>query len=203
MSEIRLAVRRLMHRRSVMMISVITLATAIGAAAATWSLLSAVLLNPLPVRDPERLAMVGRAYQSGGISRIGGEIYPVLPTCARQRCVRIDRRRLAHSTAAPSQRSEGARHDVRAVREPVILRCAGYRDTSRARVLGGRRSPRRARCRGSLGSGTGARCSRQTPPCLDARLTVGNRTERHGRTLGPHGVHDGGSASRRADRGAS
>jgi hypothetical protein len=78
-SEIRLAIRRLMHRRSVMMISVITLATAIGAAAATWSLLSAVLLNPLPVRDPERLAMVGRAYQSGGISRIGGEIYPYYP----------------------------------------------------------------------------------------------------------------------------
>jgi MacB-like periplasmic core domain len=75
-SEIRLAVRRLMHRRSVMMISVITLATAIGAAAAMWSLLSAVLLNPLPVRDPERLAMIGRAYQSGRISRIGGEIYP-------------------------------------------------------------------------------------------------------------------------------
>src|SRR4051812_42146367 len=75
-SEIRLAVRRLMHRRSVMMISVVTLATAIGAAAATWSLLSAVLLNPLPVRDPERLAMIGRTYQSGGISRIGGEVYP-------------------------------------------------------------------------------------------------------------------------------
>jgi putative ABC transport system permease protein len=75
-SEIRLAARRLMHRRSVMMISVITLATAIGAAAATWSLLSAVLLNPLPVRDPERLAMVGSIYQSGGISRTGGATYP-------------------------------------------------------------------------------------------------------------------------------
>ena len=60
-----------------MAISVLTLAIAIGAGAATWSLLSAVLLHPLPVRDSGRLAMVG-AVQNAGARGPGqsGLIYP-------------------------------------------------------------------------------------------------------------------------------
>ncbi len=47
-----------------MAVSVLTLATAIGAGAATWSLLSAVLLNPLPVRDAE----LGAAMRHRGLA---------------------------------------------------------------------------------------------------------------------------------------
>jgi putative ABC transport system permease protein len=82
-SEIRLAIRRLMRGRGAMIASVLTLATAIGAATATWSLLSAVLLNPLPVRDPERLAMVGAMYEAGaGRSIQSGVAYPHYPHVA-------------------------------------------------------------------------------------------------------------------------
>jgi putative ABC transport system permease protein len=77
MNEIRLAARRLTYRRGAMLVSILTLATAIGAAAATWSVLSAVLLSPLPVREPERLAMVGGVYGAGsGRTLQGGVTYP-------------------------------------------------------------------------------------------------------------------------------
>ena len=76
MSELRLAFRRLTHRRGVMLISIMTLATSIGAAAATWSLLSAVLLRPLPVRDPHSLVLVATQNQLGGRTYQGGFIYP-------------------------------------------------------------------------------------------------------------------------------
>ena len=83
MSEIRLAIRRLMSARAAMGVSVLTLAMAVGAGAATWSLLSAVLLNPLPVRDPEGLAMVGAVYNAGaGRSIQGGVTYPYYPHVA-------------------------------------------------------------------------------------------------------------------------
>jgi hypothetical protein len=65
MAEIRLAIRRLTHRPAAAIASIVTLAGAIGAAAATWSLLSALLLHPLPVRDPASLFLVGEAHHSG------------------------------------------------------------------------------------------------------------------------------------------
>lgn len=66
MDEVRLAIRRLTARPAATIASVITLAFAIGAAAATWSLLSAVLLRPLPVRDPDRLVVIEAAWPAGG-----------------------------------------------------------------------------------------------------------------------------------------
>jgi predicted permease len=66
-----------------MAVSVLTLATAIGAGAATWSLLSAVLLNPLPVRDAERLAMVGAVLNAGARGPVqSGLVYPYYPHVA-------------------------------------------------------------------------------------------------------------------------
>ena len=60
-----------------MSVSVATLAMAIGAGAATWSLLSAVLLNPLPVRDADRLALVGSVHDVPGRGTVQrGLIYP-------------------------------------------------------------------------------------------------------------------------------
>ena len=55
MDECRLAVRRLAKRPGASLVSLVTLALSIGAAAATWSLMSAVLLNPVPALDPDRL----------------------------------------------------------------------------------------------------------------------------------------------------
>jgi predicted permease len=60
--DVRFAIRRLMKRPAASMASILTLAGAIGAAAATWSLLSAVLLRPLPVTAPDRLQVVGFTY---------------------------------------------------------------------------------------------------------------------------------------------
>jgi putative ABC transport system permease protein len=77
MDEIRLAVRRLRKRPGATLASIVTLACSIGAAAATWSLLSAVLLRPLPVQDPERLVVVGRSQSDG--RTYNAFIYPFYP----------------------------------------------------------------------------------------------------------------------------
>jgi putative ABC transport system permease protein len=57
-NDIRFAIRRLRKDAGTTIAAVAALAFAIGAAAATWSLLSAVLLKPLPVAAPERLFQV-------------------------------------------------------------------------------------------------------------------------------------------------
>jgi putative ABC transport system permease protein len=56
--DIRFALRRLRKDAGTTAAAVAALAFAIGAAMATWSLLSAVLLKPLPVASPERLFQV-------------------------------------------------------------------------------------------------------------------------------------------------
>jgi hypothetical protein len=53
--DTRLAIRRLRKDAGTTIASVAALGFAIGAAVATWSLISAVLLKPLPVAEPERL----------------------------------------------------------------------------------------------------------------------------------------------------
>jgi putative ABC transport system permease protein len=58
LGEIRFAIRRLRKDAGSTIAAVAALACAIGAAVATWSLLSAVLLKPLPVAEPERLFLV-------------------------------------------------------------------------------------------------------------------------------------------------
>ena len=81
MDELRFAVRRLMKRPGAAIVSVVTLALSIGAATATWSLLSAVLLHPLPVPAPDRLVAVGVAPAQGTRSTTVSTafIYPVVP----------------------------------------------------------------------------------------------------------------------------
>ena len=59
MDDVRYAVRRLRKQPLASLVSIATLACAIGAAAATWSLISSVMLHPLHVKEPERLVAVG------------------------------------------------------------------------------------------------------------------------------------------------
>jgi predicted permease len=61
---------------------VATLAFSIGAAVSTWSLLSAVLLRPLPVTEPDRLVVMSSLRIQGPSAgfRSVGFIYPVLGT---------------------------------------------------------------------------------------------------------------------------
>jgi putative ABC transport system permease protein len=56
--ELRFAIRRLRKDAGSTIAAVAALACAIGAAVATWSLLSAVLLKPLPIAEAERLYLV-------------------------------------------------------------------------------------------------------------------------------------------------
>jgi len=58
LEDVRLAIRRLRKNTGATIASVAALACAIGAAVATWSLVSAVLLNPLPIEAPERLFQI-------------------------------------------------------------------------------------------------------------------------------------------------
>jgi predicted permease len=69
MDEIRLALRRIVTRPAAAIASILTLASAIGAASATWSLLSALLLHPLRVDDADTLVMVGEERPSFGTGR--------------------------------------------------------------------------------------------------------------------------------------
>lgn len=55
--DVRFAIRRLRKDLGTTLASVAALACAIGAAVATWSLVSAVLLQPLPI-DTQRLFIV-------------------------------------------------------------------------------------------------------------------------------------------------
>lgn len=58
LEDIRLAIRRLRKSSGATIASVGALACGIGAAAATWSLFSAVLLNPLPLEATDRLFQI-------------------------------------------------------------------------------------------------------------------------------------------------
>ena len=70
MQEVRLAFRRLLRRPWATVAAVLALACSVGAVAATWSLLSAVVFSPLAVPNADRLLVVGRARPSVALSVI-------------------------------------------------------------------------------------------------------------------------------------
>jgi predicted permease len=77
MDDVRYAGRRLRKQPLATLASIATLACAIGAAAATWSLISVVLLHPLRIHEPETLFEVGYRYPSGDTTRYtSGFTYP-------------------------------------------------------------------------------------------------------------------------------
>ena len=79
LEETRLIIRRLVKRPAASFASIVTLGCGIGAGAATYSLISAVLLRPLAVEDPDRLVEVDARYtpQSGETELYTGHIYPL------------------------------------------------------------------------------------------------------------------------------
>jgi putative ABC transport system permease protein len=81
LNDVRFAIRRLRKHPAATLASVAALACGIGAAVATWSLLSAVLLKPLAVEAPDRLYEVDPSDDPGPTS-ITFHSYPVFEAIA-------------------------------------------------------------------------------------------------------------------------
>lgn len=77
LDETRLAARRLLARPGASLAAALTLACGIAAAAATWSLIDQVLINPIPARDPASLVVVGRIRPPDNVPRYTNS-YPFL-----------------------------------------------------------------------------------------------------------------------------
>jgi hypothetical protein len=63
--EFRLGVRALLRVPSLTAISILTVALGVGAGAALFSVVKAVLLNPLPYFEPGRIAWIAEVNDSG------------------------------------------------------------------------------------------------------------------------------------------
>src|SRR5213083_579117 len=71
MTDLRYALRQLFNKPAFTAVAVVTLALAIGANTAVFSLVNAVLLRPLPFPDASRLVVVTESVPALG--------FPVLP----------------------------------------------------------------------------------------------------------------------------
>ena len=69
-STIRHAIRRLLRERSLTIAAVLTLALGIGATTAVFTVVNAVLLQPLAYPRPERLADLSHTLAISGITRV-------------------------------------------------------------------------------------------------------------------------------------
>src|SRR5437588_2325153 len=70
LSEIKVALRGLARSPGFTVIAIATLALAIGANSAVFSLINALLVRPLPYQQPSRLALVWERFAAQGLDRI-------------------------------------------------------------------------------------------------------------------------------------
>jgi putative ABC transport system permease protein len=70
MNDLKLAIRRLSKTPGFTAVAVPTLALGIGATTAIFSFVNAILLRPLPYRDPDRLVMVFESHATDGGSQL-------------------------------------------------------------------------------------------------------------------------------------
>jgi predicted permease len=67
MSDLKFAIRQLLKNPGFAAVAILTLALGIGANTAIFSVLDQLLVRPLPVQQPERLALVGQARRDGNL----------------------------------------------------------------------------------------------------------------------------------------
>src|SRR5215467_6038386 len=70
LSEIKVALRGLAKSPGFTAIAVATLALAIGANSAVFSLINALLVRPLPYQEPSRIALIWEQFKTQGLERI-------------------------------------------------------------------------------------------------------------------------------------
>src|SRR5438105_3908763 len=70
MNDIKLALRGFAKTRGFTAIAVTTLALAIGANSAVFSLINALLVRPLPYQQPSRVALIWEQFKTQGLDRI-------------------------------------------------------------------------------------------------------------------------------------
>ena len=108
--EIRYAVRSLLRVPSLTGISILTVALGVGAGTALFSVVKAVLLNPLPYADPDRLAWVTEINDHGRSMEVGYRNFLDWQSANRSspRWGRMKRARQRMSGGDVPQRSFGA-----------------------------------------------------------------------------------------------
>jgi len=70
LSEIKVALRGLAKSPGFTIIAIATLALAIGANSAVFSLINALLVRPLPYQEPSRIALIWEQFKTQGLERI-------------------------------------------------------------------------------------------------------------------------------------
>src|SRR5215475_9652644 len=68
-TDIRFAIRMALHHPGFALVSILVMALGIGATTAIFSIVNAVLIRPLPYKDPSQLVAISSAYQRDGVYR--------------------------------------------------------------------------------------------------------------------------------------